>query len=308
MAHQAEVAHQVLGKLIWYNNYMNIFKQIKNSIYNPIYYKNVILTQPFHESLKYLLKVTLLASLLVIVIFSFSLPKFFSTVRTMVGSEVANYPDDLVISIKNGNASINKPEPYSIKLSPASSSINDSQKTKVENVFVIDTTKSFNLDAFRSYSTLALLTKTDIVLPKDEKGTIQILPLSSIKDTQITKVSLNNFESKLFKFFPLIIVFMVLFGYIGIFVGYLILNLFTLIIFAFFIWLLSKIKGGDLTYKQSYQVGLHAITVVIFLSILSFFFPVFGKFVIKSVAVLLVVYINIFSDSKAESSIEIEAK
>lgn len=286
---------------------MNIFKQIKNSIYGPEYYKSTVLAESFRASIKYLLKISFLFALLGAIFFIVVTPVFYNTLKTIVQSEVANYPDDLVISIKDGSAKVNKPEPYAIKMSSASEGLNGNNSPKLDNLMVINTTKPFDIDSFRSYSTVVLLTKTDLVMLKDDKGSIQILPLSKMGNTEIVKSSLLELESKFIKFLPFIIAFIVLFVYIGIFIGYFIGTLIMLLLYAFFIWLLGKLRGVDLTYQKSYQVGIHASTVIMILSILAVFIPVLEPFFIKLVAILLVVYINLFPDTQKQEKVEIPA-
>lgn len=284
---------------------MNIFKQIKNSIYNPIYYKNIVLNETLKDSLKYLAKVSLVAALAGVILFSFTLPVFYKTIKTLVDTEVANYPEDLVINIKGGVVSTNKPEPFTIKLSQPSKDLNKSNTGVPENVLVIDTTKSFNVDSFSSYSTLALLTNNSIIISKDNIGNLQVISLSKTKETQITKTYLNTLESNLFKYLPLIFVTIIVFVFVALFIGYFAVTLLLLIVYAFLIWLIMKLKGLNFTYKDSYKVGIHASTILIVLSILGMFAPVLGSFVIKTVAILLVVYINLFPDTTIEEEVKV---
>lgn len=284
---------------------MNIFKQIKNSIYNPIYYKNIVLNETLKDSLKYLAKVSLVAALAGVILFSFTLPVFYKTVKMLVDTEVANYPEDLVINIKGGVVSTNKPEPFAIKLSQPSKDLNKSNTGVPENVLVIDTTKSFNVDSFASYSTLALLTNNSIIISKDNIGNLQVISLSKSKDTQITKSYLSSIESKLFKYLPLIFVTIIVFVFVALFIGYFAVTLLLLIVYAFLIWLIMKLKGLNFTYKDSYKVGIHASTILIVLSILGMFAPVLGSLVIKTVAILLVVYINLFPDTTIEEEVKV---
>jgi hypothetical protein len=278
---------------------MNIFKQIKNSIYNPEYYKSVVLNESFGPSVKYLAKLAMLASLLAVIIFAVTIPMFFGELKVLVSREFAKYPDELVVNIKDGVASINKPEPYVIKMTELS---NQEKNYQEENLVVIDTTKPFVTDNFKKYSTMFLLSKNEIIFKKDDKGTLQVIPLSNFSNTQITKTYLQEIESKLIKILPAIMIFVLVLMYIILFVGYFIGTLIMLLIYALLIWVLCKIKDINMTYKKAYQVGIHTSTILVILSILGIFVPVFGKFFIKAIAVLLVTYINLFPDTPQEVS------
>jgi hypothetical protein len=283
---------------------MKLFKEIKNSIYNPAYYRTVVQEERFKNSIKYLAKVSLLASLACAIVVAISLPFLYKTLKTEAAKAVTAYPDDLVVSIKGGTASINKPEPYAIPMLPSWKEFHTPKNPAKESIIVIDTTKAFNLDDFRSYSAYALLTKTDLILPKDPSGGAQIIPLAKVHDVVITKALLLEKEAKLITLLPALMVFILACAYVGFFILNFIGTLIMLLIFACFIWLLAKAKGEALTYKKAYQVGLHASTIVLFLNILGLFISALSPFFIKLVAILLIVYINLYPDMHKANSKE----
>ena len=97
---------------------MEFFKNIKNSIYNPEYYSN-LLNKPFSYSLKYFLLFSFIIALLLTVDSSFSaLPKIKSFLDVAGKKTIQYYPDELQITIKNGKTSTNVNEPYFIKTPP----------------------------------------------------------------------------------------------------------------------------------------------------------------------------------------------
>lgn len=285
---------------------MNIFKQIQKSVFGPDYYKSVVLVESFKDSMKYMVKVLMLASLLGFIAFSFGVPAFYKTTKNVIDTEIANFPDDLTISIKDGIASVNKPEPYSLKFV---NKVEDKENEKTpDNILVVDTTKDFSLNSYASYNTIALVTKTDLVMPKDNEGSLQTVPLSKFGNSEIDKTFLLGLESTLVKFFPLIIVFVVVFMYIGLFIGFFISTMLMLFVFALAIFLLGKIKGSnELTYKRSYQIGMHSATILIAFTLLSVFIPVLSKFFIKLLGVLIITYINLYPSRQPEAKVEVVA-
>lgn len=284
---------------------MNIFKQIKNSIFGPDYYQNTVIKSSLRDAIKYATKLSLMVAVIIMIVFAFLAPEFYKGLKTFVSDEIANYPEDLVLNIKDGVASVNKPEPYSLQISPTSKVMIDSTKNSEVNMLVVDTTKTFNIDTFHSYSTLSLLTKNELILPKDSKGTLQIIPLSEFGNVVITKSLLSTMEAKFHNFLPMIMVFMVLFVFIGVFIGYFVSFLIMSLLYALFVWLLAKVKDFDLNFKDSYKVALHSYTILIILSFVAMFVPVLKEFLIRLVAILIVVYINLFPDTPKQEKVEV---
>jgi uncharacterized membrane protein len=70
---------------------------------------------------------------------------------------------------------------------------------------------------------------------------------------------------------------------------------------------MSKIRGAGLNYKKSYQIGLHAATVYVILSALGMFIYPLNDFVIRTLAVILVAWINFFMDNNEEKAPVVEA-
>ena len=99
---------------------MKIFKNIKNSIYSPKFYKE-LLEKPFSFSFKYFAIFALTISLFVTIIFSvIYIPgiKFF--IDEFGYNVIDYYPEELQVTIKNGQVFTNVQEPYFIQVIIAS--------------------------------------------------------------------------------------------------------------------------------------------------------------------------------------------
>jgi len=249
---------------------MNIFVKIKNTIYNPSYYSEVI-SKPFSYSLKYLLVFALLFGLVFTIVASF---KAFPVIGNLVANapKIAEFfPQELTITIKDGKASTNVQEPYYIKLPEVMN--NDKQKS-VENILVIDTKNKFDLQTFFSYKTTILLT-SDSLVSLDSNGKVSIAPISSIKEFVLNRGTIVDIVEKIRPAMPVIGFFVAL----GIFfVGFMsvVLKMVYLLFGALLIWVVAKIKGLNIGYKGSYKVGMQLITapviIVSLLSLISFGF------------------------------------
>lgn len=270
---------------------MNIFHQIKNSIYGKEYYRSVVLNQSTGESVKYLAKLCLLVALLGALVLSFSLPTLNKKIKSGVVSFVASYPEDLVLSVKNGNASINRPEPFIVKI--PNYLIDDSNsKPAVDNLIVVNTTEPFSLDKFMTYSTFSLLTKTELITRQPDNGEMRIMPLSKFGNFEITKTWLLDKEVMLMKILPWAIFSLIPLVYLGIFIGIFVGSLIILFLYALIAFIIFKIKKIDITYKKSYQVALHASTILIILGIFSTYVGFLGNFWLKLLILIIIIIIN----------------
>lgn len=271
---------------------MNIFIQIKNSVYNKEYYKSVVSTESFGQSLKYLVKVCLLISLLGVVIMTCFIPSVSNKIKSGMSSALASYPDGLVVSIKDGNASVNQPEPYLVKMPASMTNTSDPNAIKIVNILTINTSEPFNLDKFKEYSTISLLTKKELVVIDGNKGEMKILPLSSFGNVEINKAWLFDKEAYLIKIIPGLAIFVLAMAFIGIFVVGLIGTLIILLFSAFIAWIILKIKGIKVSYKKSYQIALHASTLILIISVFGKLFKPLDNIWIKIIILIVIVSLN----------------
>jgi len=244
---------------------MNIFVKIKNSIYNPKYYEE-ILEKPFSYSLKYYLVFALLFALVFTIVVTV---RFIPVVNLMSGKapQLANYfPQELTITVKDGKASTNVAEPYFIKVPQEYKNRQgaSSDAVNLDNYVVIDTKNKFDLDTFYSYKTAALLTSNSIVYA-DNNGKVSIYSLSSVKSFTLNRGAIVGFVNKATPFlvylYPIVFLGAYLVGY-----GVIMVKLVYLLIGALIIWLVVKIKGLKIGYKKSYQAGMHLMTAAIIIT------------------------------------------
>lgn len=240
---------------------MNIFVKIKNSIYNPEYYSEVI-EKPFSYSFKYLLVFALLFALVFTIVVTI---RFIPTVNLLSEKalQIADYfPQDLAITIKDGKVSTNVQEPYLVKIPQEWKSSNgaDSEYADMENIIAIDTRGKFDMDTFNSYKTFILLTSDSIAYI--EQGKISITSLSGVKDFTLNKGKVSSLVSIVKPFFVFLYPVVFAGAYIA---GYLIVlwKMAYLLFGALLIWLVAKVKGLQIGYKNSYKVGMQLATAAI---------------------------------------------
>ncbi|MCX6723581.1 MAG: DUF1189 family protein [Candidatus Staskawiczbacteria bacterium] len=269
---------------------MNIFVKIKNSIYGPKYYEEVI-AKPFSYSFKYLLAFALLFALVFTIVVTV---KFIPIVNNLSeqAPKMANYfPQELTITIKNGKVSTNVQEPYFIRAPKEYQSADNTSgnESNIENYIVIDTKNKFDLDTFNSYKTGVWLTADNVAYL--DKNKISIIPLSSVKDFTLNRGKIADFINTLKPFivvlYPIVFVGAYIIGYMAV-----ILKMIYLLFGALLIWLVAKTKGIKIGYKKSYIAGMQlmtgAIIVISILEAISFklTFPFFFTILVIIFAVL----------------------
>lgn len=274
---------------------MNIFIKIKNSIYNPQYYKE-ILSKPLSYSIKYYL----LFSLIIAVIFGgIIFIKFFPTAKMLVekGNQLTNYyPQELEIIIKDGKASANNiSEPYFVKIpEEANSEINNGKV--LENILVIDTKNNFSLEEFNNYKTVALLTADSFVYENQQDGVV-IKQLKDIKDFKLNRSVVDGFINKIKPFFILLYPLVALVILFGVFVAS-IVKLIYLFFAGLILWIVFKMADIKIDYKKSYQLGIHLLTLPIIvesiIAIIPFEIPIPFLF---TILLIILALINIKKES-----------
>jgi len=185
--------------------------------------------------------------------------------RTLPGHLLSAYPAELVITIKNGEATTNVNEPYFIPVSTVQPLIEDF-KTKVlgaysptiNNLLVIDTAAS--VDDFYALSTYALLTKTTFSYINDNSA-IETHRLADIEDMTINRQTVVNilelFKPVMKSAVPILAV--------GIFLAHtLIIPTFGLLyvaLEAILVFLIAKLVKFPLKYAKAFQMTMHIVVI-----------------------------------------------
>jgi hypothetical protein len=250
---------------------MKLLTKIKNSIYGPEYYQELV-KQPFSYSLKYLFLFTLIFSLLLVIKFSiFSLPKLYSALNSIGPTIIASYPQDLEVSVKGGNVSTNANEPYFFKV-PSSWEQNNKQGTYPKNLVTIDTKADPSVENLKKYETFALITKNYFIY-QDNEGKITTESLEKMPDTMINKSTVAQFSNKYSPYLNLLIPVVIVIIFIYSFFIVIFRSIY-LLLAALFIWLIASIKKADIGYGKSYQLGMHLMTLpLLLISLTSINFP-----------------------------------
>jgi len=212
------------------------------------YYKD-LLKVPLGFSIKYLLILAVLASVIIsIAIVPSTAKKQIVEIDKFTDGAIAFFPDDLVISIKNGELTMNRTEPFIVK-----------------GILAIDVNGT--IEDLDRYETAVLINSSNIVVR--EEGAIKAYPLKDMPDTQVTKDMIVGSAERIdgyLKYLPyalFALIFLVEFFY------YFGMKLLYLLIVAVLVMLIGRARGLSLGFSKFYQISLHAMTLPLVIEVVT---------------------------------------
>ncbi|OGC76796.1 hypothetical protein A2619_00540 [candidate division WWE3 bacterium RIFOXYD1_FULL_39_9] len=199
-------------------------------------------------------------------------PQITKTIDEMMSKVKEIYPQELVISTKGNEWSINVPEPLVIPFPdvdaleniPADATQPETQSIP-ENLIVLN--HAGTVEDFENMKTLILVNEKNILIK--EANNYSVYPIENLPEAQIDKakfVGMVDGLKEFTKFLPYIISVLV---FVGIVFYYLIFRLIYLFIAGFMTWLITFAFGSKLTYVQNLQVCLHALTLPITIEVIA---------------------------------------
>lgn len=230
------------------------------------YYKDII-KMDLGFSIKYIFVLALLAT-------AITLPKtvkplltdFKETLDSISTALVNFYPEDLVITVKDGEIFINQPEPYFVELPGDLNNFEREDGSYPRYLVVFDSLGE--LSDLETYNTIVLVNRKNILVK--ESNSIEVYPLKDAPDTEITKEKFVEGYMKVDAFIKvlpyLVLVIVVVFSLIYYF-GFRLVYLFLV---GFVLYLIGKnIKNQNLEYKKYYMVAIHAMTMPLLVEVLT---------------------------------------
>lgn len=244
------------------------------SLFSPSYYNEVIRID-FKFSVKYFLVLALIAS-------AIAFPRIAEPITTDLSDGLITFektlvnafPEDLIITITEGELSINQPEPYIFKMPEEASKeieIENAEKAP-SNLLVIDTNGTLN--DLETYDTLILVNKNNVLLRGNNK--IEVFPLKDYPDGEINKETAKTLVNEIGPFLdalPYIVLFFALLGTIIYYFGF---RIFYLIFVALILMAVGTLRGMKFKYVKYYQIGIHALSLPLLIEVLAgaFNFPI----------------------------------
>ncbi len=237
-----------------------LYYSISKSLTSIPYYKDLENVRPSF-SYKYYLGLSLLLAFILSLGFVFlKANKVVAEVKSTATLVKKMYEDDLVITMKNGEWSLNKPEPYAVNLNinqPGEDPLTSGKKH-----FIILAHEG-TLDKFDEYDTHVLINAKNLI-SKDRNG-FSVTPIEklNIPNGQITKTDFNYFVDGLLGYTKWIKPLGFLLSLIGWFLFFVLIKGSNLFVVALPLWLFGQIISYNLKFKYSdaLKITLHAATL-----------------------------------------------
>jgi len=236
----------------------------KSSISSFSYYKDILDTN-FSFSIKYLAVLSLIATSIVTAnIYITELPALNNFITQQKSEVIKTYPDELEITLKDKNWSINQTEPYAIK-TPESLKTTDTPLP--ENLVVFN--RNGTINDFENAKTLVLVNSTNLLIKSDNKLEVQPLEatLKDIPEGTLNKNLFTNLINEFSKVTKYLAPFFLIVTAIFVFVYFFAFRLVYLIFVAMSLWVVNMFVKPDIEFKHLYRIGLHAMTVPLILEV-----------------------------------------
>ncbi|NTW14011.1 MAG: DUF1189 family protein [Candidatus Moranbacteria bacterium] len=246
-------------------------------VYGPAFYQAALIARPA-ASVRYFLGLMLALSLFSAVSSYTSVGSWLfrsDRVGVMRNAVVDMYPENLVLEYRDGHVTSNVDEPFFIPMPDGLRDVAsaDSDRKPVANFVVIDTKQTVVPEDFSRFDTLVILGNTALWVNDPQKG-IRVVPIDSWSKEPfvLDRAAVSGFVDTAVRILtPILIVGLFLlpiFIFFSLSVGY----LFYLLFGALVVLAIAKIRKLDITYVQSYRIGLYLLTVpVIYASLRNLF-------------------------------------
>jgi hypothetical protein len=263
------------------------------------YYRDILKTR-FKFSVKYFLFLAVVITLITTIKTAITMvPDISKKMGGFVTSIKNFYPNDLVFTIKNGEWSVNRPEPFVVAL-PQTEEVKQATTTP-KNIIVFYNTGT--IEDLKTLDTMVLVNKVN-VLYRDGEG-IGGYPIKNLPDSRFDKSEANKIVAS---FDSIVRVLPVLFV-IGMIFVLLLCNIvgraFYFAWIGFLVWLITRLTGQKFDYKNSVKIAVHSatlsITVAVLLEIFSVTLPIALWFSLTNLLFAVLVLVNM---KKSERVVE----
>lgn len=273
---------------------MDFIENIKNSVYNPTFYRNIP-KESFGAAFRYYLLLCLLVTFFRLVFLSFPVAtNVTSAVQAGTQGLLTNYPGNLEVTIHQGKLSVNQPLPYIFPIC--------FKDAACQNI-IIDTNKP-DVETYLKQKNLFMLLTQEKAYIKGSTSDTRIYDLSQMGDMEINRPIVTNFVHAISPWTKFFVPFALLFIGIMLYIGFL-FKLVYLLFLALILWLLARKFVPGITYSQSYKISLHVVTLGILaalvLDVTSWFFHIYSFPFMETIFSILVFLINFNTAGKKET-------
>jgi len=235
---------------------MRFLPTIKESIYSPSFYTS-LLTRPLSLSLTYFLKFALLLTgVQILVIFNLLWNQVPAEAQKFVSSLADFYPAELTLEVVDGAVATNVSQPYFIPI-PFDSAME--KKDTIVNVAVIDTYTPYSAAQFERYNAYVWVTR-DTIFVRQKEAEVRAYDVRNFEGMSLNRKTIEEIVGKLdplTKFLgPLLVVFV-----FAAYLSYYSMRLVYLLFVALIFFIIIKLFGRPLSFKNSYKMVIHGSTL-----------------------------------------------
>jgi hypothetical protein len=239
------------------------FYCLKNTFINASYYRD-ILKAPFSFSFKFFLFFFFLYAIAGTTVFYFKEEPAINKFLNNFSQNLSHvYPEELIITITDGQASTNVEEPYAIDINQLGAifpqyDFPENPFGDYQNILVIDTAGS--VENFAEYKTMMLLTQKNLVTV-DSQNKFQLFPLAEIENFTLDRAVVDKAIELIIPYFSYVVPIATAFVFLYFIILLPATKLIYLLFLALVLLLLGKIMSLSISYGKAYQVGLHLIVI-----------------------------------------------
>jgi len=269
-----------------------------NSISSFTYYHEVVKTR-FSFSFKYFFMFSLiLGTLLTIVVSLTFVPDVNQFLKRFALRAPALYPNDLVITVKDGKLATNVTEPlhFPVPLELFSDTPGVISDQNQEYLLTIDTNAQIN-DYSNSHS-LIFVTREQVVVPDSDGVGFRVYPISSFDDGTIDKNAVTKLLDTISPWYPFIVPAMIFILWFTLTILLSIIRLISLSVLTLILRVPAYFMHISLTYRKLFQIGLHALTLPTIIQILMTSFELYPPIPFFNSIVFLLYSLVILSELK----------
>lgn len=227
------------------------------------YYKEILKT-PFEFSIKYYAVLVIIAALITSAgTYFIEGPKIKAVVDDTLQQIENTYPEELVLTVKDGGWEVNQPLPLVIPI-PETYKQREEQQTeneeemKFENLIVLD--KEGEIGDLEEYKTIILINEKNILVK--EAGEPGVYPIKDVPDTTLDHSKLIGALGNVRKISGYLLpLFIVLPVFAGSMVYYTLFRGVYLLFVGLILFLVGKATKVNTSYRNSFRIALHAMTL-----------------------------------------------
>lgn len=264
----------------------NFIKTIGLTFHSGDFYQKVK-DEKAGDGVLFLLKMSVFLGICVGILGSIALLAFSPMIKKEVSKFVENnFPSDLVVTVKDGKMITNTNEPFLVKM--PSGGKKDISK---ENMFAILPNEQLDVSVLSKYNTLFAMTSEGFVAEKDNGVEVRVYKYGKSNFVASKEIALKMISEIFPSFLVFALVGIIIFGIFFVFFG-IFSHLIWLFLVALLIWGFLRLKKLDISYEQSYKIGMYAIVPLLFIEIIAVPLNLSGRFFTIAIIMAVVLFVT----------------